>query len=162
MWVAGGRRTSPRTAAGSDLKPYGNDRLRDHSQAGVVVAGVPAHALVGLIDADRVLMRGDPFGLLDDNPRLQRPLELLAQLLLLAQLRGVDDVAGRHVGQHHGHRDVLIRPLAWLGRVDVEGADGLAGEPHRDTGHAGHTNPDSSTGKIWPSSGLSAHVGDSN
>src|SRR5664279_1105764 len=64
--------------------------------------------------------------------------------------------------QHHGHRDVLIRPLAWLGRVDVEGADGLAGQPHRDTGHAGHTNPDSGIGKIWPSSGLLAHVGDSN
>ena len=34
----------------SDLKPHGNDRLGDDPQAGVVVAGVPAHALVGLFD----------------------------------------------------------------------------------------------------------------
>jgi len=67
MRVACVKRGSTRTESGSDLKPYGNDRLRDHPQAGVVAAGVPAHALVGLIDADRVLLRGDPLGLRDDN-----------------------------------------------------------------------------------------------
>jgi len=34
----------------SDLQPYGNDRLGDQPKAGVVVAGMPAHQLVGLID----------------------------------------------------------------------------------------------------------------
>ena len=38
--VACGRRRSTHTAAGSDLKPHGNDRLRDYPQAGVVAAGV--------------------------------------------------------------------------------------------------------------------------
>jgi hypothetical protein len=33
----------------SDLKARGNDRLGDAGQAGVVVVGVPAHELVGLI-----------------------------------------------------------------------------------------------------------------
>lgn len=57
-------------AHGLRPEPYGSDRLRDHPQGGVVAAGVPAQALVGPIDADRVLLRGDPFSLLDDNPRL--------------------------------------------------------------------------------------------
>ena len=34
MWVACVKRGSTRTESGSDLKPYGNDRLRDHPQAG--------------------------------------------------------------------------------------------------------------------------------
>src|SRR5450631_4909968 len=45
---------------GSDLEPHANDRLGDHAQAGVVVAGVPAHELVGVIDRDRFPVRGDP------------------------------------------------------------------------------------------------------
>jgi len=42
------------------LKPHGNDRFGDHPHAGVVVAGVPAHVMVGLIDRKRVLLGGDP------------------------------------------------------------------------------------------------------
>ena len=68
----------------SDLKPYGNDRLGDHPQAGVVVAGVPAYELVGLFDGDRVLVGSDPLGLFDDDARIQRLLQLLAELLLPA------------------------------------------------------------------------------
>jgi len=56
--------SSPR----SDGKPHGNDRLCDRPKAGVVVAGVPAHEPVGLVDGDRVLLGGDPLGLFDDDP----------------------------------------------------------------------------------------------
>ena len=52
----------------SDLQPHGDDRLGDEPQAGVVVAGVRAHQLVGLIEGDGVLLGGDPFGLLNDDP----------------------------------------------------------------------------------------------
>ena len=62
-----------------------------------------------------MLLGGDPLGLLDDDPRFQRLLQLLAGLLLLARLGGVDHVAGRRVGQYPGDRDVLTRPVARLG-----------------------------------------------
>ena len=35
---------------GSDLESHGNDCFGDSPQAGVVVSGVPAHELVGLIN----------------------------------------------------------------------------------------------------------------
>ena len=57
-----------RTPQRSDLESHAHDRLSDDTQAGVVVAGVPSHELVGLIDWDRVLMGGDPLGLFDDDP----------------------------------------------------------------------------------------------
>jgi hypothetical protein len=38
------------------------------------------------------------------------------RLLLLAQLLGVDRVAGRHVRQHPGHSNVPVRPFPRLGR----------------------------------------------
>jgi len=50
------------------VKAHRNDRLGDHPQAGIVVAGVAADQLVGLIDADRLLLGRDPLGLLDDDP----------------------------------------------------------------------------------------------
>ena len=69
VWVPCGKRQigggRPR---GSDLKSHPNDCLSDRSQAGVVVAGVPAHELVGVLDRDRSPLRGDPLGLLDDDP----------------------------------------------------------------------------------------------
>jgi hypothetical protein len=52
----------------SDLKPHGNNRLSNDPQAGVVVADMPAHQLVCLVNRDRVLACGDPFGLFDDDP----------------------------------------------------------------------------------------------
>jgi hypothetical protein len=61
-------RVMSRTLPVSDLEPHANDRLSDDTQAGVVVAGVSSHELVGLIDRDRLLMGGDPFGLFDDDP----------------------------------------------------------------------------------------------
>src|SRR5665647_1282093 len=85
-------------------------------------------------------------------------LQLLAQLLLLAQLGGVDHVAGRHVGQHPGHHDVLIRPLPRLRRVEVQGADHLVGKPHRDPGHASHTNAGRSFRELRPSGRLLPNV----
>ena len=57
-----------RLIAASDLKPHGDNRLGDQPKAGVVVSGVPAHELVGLIDGDRVLVSGDSLGLFDDDP----------------------------------------------------------------------------------------------
>jgi hypothetical protein len=90
-------------------------------------AGVSADQLVGLINGDRVPDGRDSLGLLDDDPRLQRFAQLLAELLLLAQLRGADQVAGRQVRQHHGHCDVPVRPLTRLSGIEVEGPDDLAG-----------------------------------
>ena len=52
----------------SDLKSHANDGLSDRAQAGVVVAGVTAHELVGVIDRDRFPLRRDPLGLFDNNP----------------------------------------------------------------------------------------------
>ena len=52
----------------SDLKPHLNDCLGNCSQAGVVVAGVRAYELVGLIDSDSMALGGDPLGLFDDDP----------------------------------------------------------------------------------------------
>jgi hypothetical protein len=43
----------------SDLWSQNNDRLGDDAHADVVVAGVPAHELVGLIYRDRVVLDGD-------------------------------------------------------------------------------------------------------
>ena len=37
----------------SDLKSHANDRLSNRAQAGVAVAGVTAHELVGVIDRER-------------------------------------------------------------------------------------------------------------
>jgi hypothetical protein len=54
--------------AGSDLEPYANDCLGDDTQAGVVVACVSPHELVGLIHRDRVLIGGHSLGLFDNNP----------------------------------------------------------------------------------------------
>ena len=56
------------TRYGSDLKSHANDRLSDRAQAGVVVAGVPAHELVGVIDRNRFPLRRDPLGLFEDDP----------------------------------------------------------------------------------------------
>jgi hypothetical protein len=53
---------------GSDLKPHLDDRLGNRAQAGVVVTGVRAYELVGMIDRDRVLLGGDPLGLFNDDP----------------------------------------------------------------------------------------------
>ena len=53
---------------GSDLKSHANDCLSDRAQAGVVLAGVPAHELVGVIDRNRFPLRRDPLGLFDNNP----------------------------------------------------------------------------------------------
>jgi hypothetical protein len=58
----------PGPPPGSDLESHAHDRLGDHAQAGVVVAGVTAHELVGVIDCDRLPLGGDPLGLFDDNP----------------------------------------------------------------------------------------------
>jgi hypothetical protein len=44
------------------------DHLGDDAQAGVVVAGMPARELVGLIYPDRVVLGGDSRGLFDDDP----------------------------------------------------------------------------------------------
>jgi hypothetical protein len=55
------------TAAPSDVKPDGNNGFGDNTQAGVVVAGVSAHPLVGLIDRERMLVGDDPLGLLDHH-----------------------------------------------------------------------------------------------
>jgi len=52
----------------SDLKPHLNDRLGNCSQAGVVIAGMRAYELVGLIDSDSMALGGDPLGLFDDDP----------------------------------------------------------------------------------------------
>ena len=52
----------------SNLKSHTNDCLSDRAQAGVVVAGVSAHELVGVIDRDRFPVGGDPLGLFDDDP----------------------------------------------------------------------------------------------
>ena len=65
LWETRDRRGRP---PGSDLKSHTHDRLSDGAQAGVVVAGVPAHELVGVIDRDRFPLGGDPFGLFDDDP----------------------------------------------------------------------------------------------
>ena len=65
LWETPDRRGRP---PGSDLKSHANDRHSDRAQAGVVVAGVPAHELVGVIDRDRFPLRGDPLGLFDDDP----------------------------------------------------------------------------------------------
>jgi hypothetical protein len=48
----------------------GDDPLGDDPQAGVVVAGVPAHQLVGLFRVDRVPV--DSPGLFDGGPSYQR------------------------------------------------------------------------------------------
>jgi hypothetical protein len=52
----------------SDSKSHTNDCFGDRAQAGVVVAGVAAHELVGVIDRDRFPLGGDPLGLFDDDP----------------------------------------------------------------------------------------------
>jgi hypothetical protein len=65
LWETPDRRGRP---PGSDLKSHANDRLSDRAQAGVVVAGVPAHELIGVIDRDRFPLRRDPLGLFDNNP----------------------------------------------------------------------------------------------
>ena len=52
----------------SDLKSYLNDRRGDCPQACVVVTGVCADQLVGLIDGDPEPLGGDPLGLLDGDP----------------------------------------------------------------------------------------------
>src|ERR1035437_4952628 len=52
----------------SDPQSHPNDGLSDRAQAGVVVAGVPAHELVGVIDRDRFVLRRDPLCLFDKNP----------------------------------------------------------------------------------------------
>src|SRR5664279_2361219 len=51
----------------SNLKSHTNDCLSDRAQAGMVVAGVAAHQLVGMIDRYRSLLGGDPLGLFDDD-----------------------------------------------------------------------------------------------
>ena len=69
MWVLrGGTPDGRGRATGSDLKSHANDRLSDRAQAGVVVAGVPAHELVGVIDRNRFPLRRDPLGLFEDDP----------------------------------------------------------------------------------------------
>jgi len=65
LWETPGRRGRP---PGSDLKSHPHDRLGDRAQAGVVVAGVTAHELVGVIDRDRLPLGGDPLGLFHDDP----------------------------------------------------------------------------------------------
>jgi len=65
LWETPGRRGRP---PGSNLKSHANDRLSDRAQAGMVVAGVPSHELVGVIDRDRFPLGGDPLGLFDDDP----------------------------------------------------------------------------------------------
>jgi len=50
LWKTPDRRGRP---PGSDLKSHPHDCLSDRAQAGVVVAGVTVHELVGVIDRER-------------------------------------------------------------------------------------------------------------
>src|ERR1039458_5339648 len=117
------------------------------------------YELVCLVDRDGVLLGRDALRLLDDDPGLQRMLQLLAQLLLLAQLGGVDHVAGRHISQHPGDRDVLIRPLPRPASAKVEGADDLVSQAHRDPRYASHRQAACGGGELGPPGGLLPHVG---
>src|SRR5665811_1231966 len=146
----------------SDLEPHSNDCLSDGTDAGVVAARVSAHQMEGLIHRDRVLLGCDPLGLFDDDPGLQSLLQLLAELLLLAHLRRVDHIAGRYVGQHRRHRKVLLRPRARRGRVQVERADDLVAESHRDPGDARYAQPGGRGRELWPPGGFHAHIGHPN
>ena len=55
------------TTVEADLKAHVNDRFGDDSHSGYVVAGVPAHQLVGLIGGDRGRVCRDSLGLFDDD-----------------------------------------------------------------------------------------------
>src|SRR3954452_8434394 len=101
---------SGRGAGSLHLQARGDDRVGDAAQRVVVAAGVVADALEGLLDGDSAALGGDALGLFDDDPRVECVLQLGVELLLLLKLGRVDDVAGRHVGQHAGDGDVLAGP----------------------------------------------------
>jgi hypothetical protein len=79
----------------------------DIVDASVVISGVLAECLERVVDGDVSLGREHAFGLLDDEPGVQRLLQLFGGALLLLCSRSVGEVASRDAGEDRGDSQIL-------------------------------------------------------
>jgi hypothetical protein len=85
-------------------RDYGAGNIVD---AGVVISGVLAEYLERVIDSGLSLGSEHAFGLLDNEPGVQRLLQLFGGALFLPCGRSVREVASRDAGEDRGDSQIL-------------------------------------------------------
>ncbi len=100
-------------------------------QALVAVAGLVAQQGERLVDVDAQPLGELALGLLDDDPAVQRGLQLLVEGIAAAHAALVQQADGGHVGQRLADVDAVGVEGAGGGAEEVERADDLVAQPHR-------------------------------
>ena len=103
----------------------------DVGEALVGVPGVVAQQREGLVHVQAEPLGEPALGLLDDDPAVQRGLELLGQGLGAAHVLFLQQADRGHVGQCLPDAQFGLAERAGAGAEEVQGADDLIPQPHR-------------------------------
>src|SRR6266568_2010454 len=154
-------RAKPRPArgqAGKGLRPV-DEGLGQIGQAAVAGPGMVSQEGECLIHAQAEALGELAFGLLDDDPAVQRELELLVEGVAMLHAALVQQADGGHVGQ--GLPEAYVRraegPRA--GAEEVQRADDLLTQPHRQGLHGGEPAFAGDGGEPGPALRLGTQIG---
>ncbi len=95
----------------------------------------------------------DSLGLLDHDSAVQRGLQLRGDKLLLAYRSFLQYPDGGHIHQRPGRPSHLLVQAVRRAAEQVQGADDLIAQPHRDGMHPGKSHLERGRGEPWPPCG---------
>ena len=119
-------------------------------QALVAVAGLVPQQRERLVDVDAQPLGEFALGLLDDDPAVQRGLQLLVEGIAVAHAALMQQADGGHVGQRLANLDAVCVEGTWGGAEKVERADDLVAQPHRQGLHGGEAGLSGGGGELGP------------
>src|SRR5450755_1068748 len=128
-------------------------------KAAVAPAGAAPQDVEGIVHVQAEALGEFPLRLLDDDSAVQRGLQLLVERLAAAQSAFVEQADGGHVGESLA--DPYVRPAEWpgSGAEEVQRADGLVAQPHRQGLHGGESRLAGDGGEMRPAPRFHAEVG---
>ena len=144
-------RAARRQPTGSrDAERAFHDVGRDRTQRTAPAAGVPTQQGERVVDRDAVRVRDHALGLFDDDATVECFLQLLPRALGLFELRRVDQIANRHVGEDRGGPEIVVRPVARRRVVEVEAAETAILRPQRDAGRRSERRREEHRAQVGP------------